>query len=126
MENCLITTLKGVSENPNLPIYGEIIVNLKRVVDPDDMFSIGASNSTIKYEILGDNDIHFVGTGKILYMDSGIAHIAGGSIGDKYQIRVTSKYDLTQITCSNNGGANYNVTVPAFNPECIKNLTAIK
>lgn len=118
MSKCLVTKLKAVVDNPDLPILGEVKFHLKRVLTEDNIF-LGAtkSDTPIIATILGDNEVVFSeNNSKTLTITSIYNNIKykGGNVGDTFYMRIVSKYDMSDWRLQNNGGASANSIYPVF------------
>ena len=62
--NCLVTKLKGTVDNPNLPVYGEMVLNLTDLSKATQNFMVRTGNEPVTYEFIGatPNDGVYSGT----------------------------------------------------------------
>ena len=63
--NCLVTKLKGTVDNPDLPVYGEIILNLANEPLATRNFYMYAGNEPVKFEYIGATATDGVQSGTI-------------------------------------------------------------
>ena len=64
--NCLVTKLKGTVDNPNLPVYGEIILNLANEPLATRNFFMYAGSEPVYFEYIGATATDGVQSGTIV------------------------------------------------------------
>ena len=130
MNKCLVTKFKAVVDDPNLTFIGEVRFHLKRVLEVD-VLKIDKLLNPITATILGDNDIVFSENNEKTLILSNIKtsnylRFTGGVIGEKFYVRIVSKYDMFMWELTNNGSLNANAVPPLFPEGTLKYHTNVK
>ena len=108
---CLVTKLKGVVDNPNLPKLGYIKIHINNQNNSGICAFWCESTGNIEANIVGDTNAYFY---KGTYSErtdqtttiSGISSTAGYRLSEgEYDIEIYSKYALTTLVIGEDGGA---------------------
>jgi hypothetical protein len=94
MENCLVTKLKGVVDNNNLPILGKMLVVVS-TNDPSFKFNKSATVKVLGGTVNGQTEISINAGIDLLILSSTI--VSDGTYGEGKVGLLIDKYDLTNM-----------------------------